>query len=158
MPHVFDLLDALNWPARLEGLVARVIHADWRGSADTSGAPGVAVELGRALVGANDWEFRVPRDFGGSGSDVERLLRHYGIAVWGQRVTGSYYVFNVKERQANWAEYLLRRAGIPLENRSFDARNLERAGRHSPGSLPPAWADRTPEEPTPVDRFLDLLG
>jgi len=49
-----------------------------------------------------------------NGYRVEKLLRRYGIRVWGRRIQGDTRSFIVKRKQAVWAEYLLCRAGVPL--------------------------------------------
>lgn len=142
MNLLMDLLDAFNWFDRLEGVFSRIVHADYQKAGRKSGAGGVAVELGRAIVGDNAWTFRVSRDCDWSGADIERFLGKYGIVIWGRRITSDQLIFSVKERQANWAEYLLMRRGIPLAGRTFNQANVGYGQEYAPGDAPPAWADR----------------
>jgi len=158
MPGVLDILDALNLLARVEALVGRLIFADWKGATGRSGPAGAASELGRALLGANAWELRIRRDGPWSGRDVARFLRHYGVQTWAGRVTTDHFIMYVKERQANWAEYLLRRRGIPLESAVYNPANLGYAQKYAPGDQPPAWADRDTARKGLADRLLDWFS
>lgn len=157
MPGLLDVIDALNILSRLEALVGRFVYADWKDAAEGHAAGGLANEAARSLVGANAWELRVSRDGHWSGSDVAHFLKHYGIDVWGGRTTTDHFIMYVKERQANWAEYLLRRRGIPVDSEVRNPANLVDAQHHAPGDQPPAWADRGAERRTTIDRLLDWL-
>lgn len=152
-----DFLDAFNLIDRVEGLISSVIHADWRGATRRSGPLGLVTEVGRTAFGANSWTFRVPLESDWSGSEIERFLKHYGIIIWGRRITGSHAIFSVKGRQAVWAEYLLLRRGIPLAGRLCDPNNLLYAQQHAPGDQPPAWADRKADRKSAADKLLDWL-
>lgn len=112
-----DFLDLFNWIDRAEWLVMALRYRD----------------LGRTV--------KVEHVDGQTGAGWEALLKRYHVVIYGRRVTSKYLVFRVKTRQAQWAEYLLLRAGAPVVTR-FDARNTAWAGRHTPGSMPPAWRDR----------------
>lgn len=142
MSHWLDFLDMFNFIDRLEGVFARFANADWSGATKQSGGAGIIAEFGRSVAGSNAWTFHVSRDCGWTGADIEGYLRKYGIVVWGRRITGEHLHFSVKERQANWAEYLLSRRGIPLSGRTFNELNPGYGQAHAPGDSPPAWADR----------------
>ncbi len=156
MPGFLDLMDMFNLVDRLEGLMSSLINADWKNASRRSGGAGVVTELGRTLVGANTWSFSIPRDAGWTGTSIEQFLKHYGIKVWGRRVTSQHFHFSVEERQANWAEYLLLRRGIPVEGRLFNPQNAAYGRQHAPGDQPPAWADRQRSRSL-LDRLSDLL-
>lgn len=158
MPGLLDILDAVNLLARLEALAGHLLFADWRGSAARGGPVATAAELGRALTGANAWEIRVRRDSQWSGRDVADFLRHYGVQTWAGRTTTDHFIMYVKKRQANWAEYLLRRRGIPLESESFNPANLVYAQKYAPGDQPPAWADQGRGRHGLVEKLLDWLS
>lgn len=51
---------------------------------------------------------------GWNGSSVESLLRQNGIKTWGGGFNGNDYFFTVSLEQAQEAEYILRRSGVPL--------------------------------------------
>lgn len=78
------------------------------------------------------------------GADVEAMLARRGVRVFGRRVTSKCGMLSVPTRQADWAEYILMRGGVPLLNGPRNAGNPGWAARHSPGELPPAWIDREP--------------
>ena len=157
MPGMLDVVDALNLLSRIDALIGRFVFADWKGTAQRNGAAGALGEGARALLGANAWEIRISRDGYWSGTDVARFLKHYGIAVWGGRTTSDHFVMYVKERQANWAEYLLRRRGISVDTAVRDPANLGYAQQHAPGDQPPAWADRDKPRKGFLDALADLL-
>jgi len=146
MPGFLDLVDAVNLIARVETLVGAIIY-NTRRSQKVSGVA--------ALPSAH--EIRVSRSGQWSGTDVERFLKHYGVDVWGGRTTSDQFVMYVKDRQANWAEYLLRRRGIPVESPVHNPRNLTYAGTHTSGDQPPAWADRDKKRGGLLDSILSIF-
>ncbi len=151
MKGLLDLSDALDVLVRLETFVGRFLYADWA-SVKRSGNPlRAAEEIGRAALGTNAWEIRVPRSHGWRGTDLTTFLRRYGIAAWGGRITDNHLIVTVKERQARWAEYLLLRRGVPVDSSVYDARNLEYAEAHAPGDQPVAWEDARSTGRDPID-------
>lgn len=152
-----DFLDAFDLINRAEGLVSRVLHFDRRRAAGGTPAVGFALELAKSAIGAEEWTFQLRRDSGWCGGDAERLLKHYGVPIWGRRFTGKHFVFSIPRRQANWAEYLLLRRGMTLDGPLFNPDNQRYALKYAPGDQPPAWADRGREPRNVVDRLGDLL-
>ncbi len=146
MPGLLDLVDAVNLLARVEAVVGALVY-NTRRSPKVSGTA--------ALPSAH--EIRVSRYGEWSGTDVARFLRHYGIAVWGGRATTDHFIMYVKERQANWAEYLLRRRGIQVESPIHNPRNLVYAQMHAPSDQPPAWADREKNQGGLIESILKIL-
>ena len=124
-----DIAGGMNWIDRIEGLITRL---RWRDV-------GHEITITRA-------------DKGGtlSGVEVESTLRRYGVRVCGRLHDSKTLSFTVKRRQARWAEYVLLRAGVPLESRLYDSRNMDWAARHS--GLPRAWADARPRRRWPWRR------
>jgi len=112
MNEIVELLARLDWFERLDAFL-------------------------RQLSGQDSWQFYVPRDCGWSGIEMERLLKRHGVKIWDRDFTRDCLTFRVKRRQANWAEYLLRRRGIPVVSQPFNPLNDEYARRHAPGSEPP---------------------
>jgi hypothetical protein len=148
---VFDVID------RIEGIVSSFLYADWRNAYRRAGVAGVSGELARTFVGANRRKFWVPRDAGWSGVDIERFLRKYGVAIWDRGFVGNDYFFCVKERQANWAEYLLLRRGVPISGPLFNPDNAAHGERYAPGDAPPAWVDRGQRPEDPIDKIAKWL-
>lgn len=91
---------------------------------------------------------------GFTGYNVEKLLRRYGVRVWGRKVSGTQRSFLVKRSQAVWAEYVLCRAGVPLLSPLIDPRNREYPERHPEDSMPDPW---TENGIGPIS-FVDYLG
>jgi hypothetical protein len=144
MADPLDLLDAFNWIDRAQGVLMSLRHARPRRRARQRGEAG-------------SWTFQIPRTAGWSGADIERFLNRYGIIVWGRRVTSQYLIFTVKRRQANWAEYLLLRRGIPVATQPYNSLNTAYGAAHAPGDAPPAWADRSPARQGLLDAVLSIF-
>jgi hypothetical protein len=101
--------------------------------------------LGRLMRHINDsrygpsHRFVVPRQSEWTGGDIRCLLERHGVRVWGRAITGSRLYFSVKKSQANWAEYLMLRHGIPVISAPVNAKNGIYARKYAPGSEPPPW-------------------
>ncbi len=71
------------------------------------------------------WTFFIPYDdalnAGWNGRDIEWLMKQYGIKTWGSQITNGDFFFCVSRNQAHWAEYLLLRNGIPVQEISLGA-------------------------------------
>jgi hypothetical protein len=157
MADPLELLAHLNVIDRIEGFVSGFLNADWQGAYRRNGADGLIGEFAASLTGRNAWQFYVPRDCGWSGIEMERLLRRHGVKIWDRDFTRDCLTFRVKRRQANWAEYLLRRRGIPVVSRSFNPLNDEYARRHAPGSEPPTRRQRRKTPGSLLDELIELL-
>jgi len=59
----------------------------------------------------------IPVDCGWSGFAIERYLHRYGIRTWGGMIVNRTIMLTVPLSQAEFAEYLLLREGLLLENR-----------------------------------------
>jgi hypothetical protein len=157
MGSIFDAIAYLDWIDRVEGLISSFLNADWKGSSRRAGLAGVIAELGRTISGGNRWRIYVPRDCSWSGAEIERFLESYGVNIWDRGFLGKDIYFSVKERQADWAEYLLLRRGIPLSGQLFNPQNAIYAQQYAPGDQPPAWGDRRERSRGWLDRFFDLF-
>lgn len=75
---------------------------------------------------SSKWQFHVTR-YHWSGYDVECLLRRYGIAITGRKTAHEadppYVTFWVDKSKANFAEYIMCRAGITMLNGMFNPNN-----------------------------------
>jgi hypothetical protein len=96
---------------------------------------------------------------GVTGHDVEKLLRTYGVRIWGREMSNpEERAFLVKGSQAVWAEYLMCRAGVPLTGALLDPRNATYAVEHIQDDMPEPW-DRGGIRPTSlVDKAIDWLA
>lgn len=123
---ILDILDdfvlgPLNMIDRLEGMIKGIMYKD----------------MGYQLV--------IPRyDKGGklTLNEAEAILRTYGVEVYRRTHDSQNMYFNVKKRQARWAEYLLLHAGAELRNPTFDDRNPGYVATHAPGWMPVPWSHK----------------
>lgn len=68
------------------------------------------------VVNGPAYTFRVPEACGWSGLQIERMLHDHGVRIWGQMIVKHTLLFTVRLAQARWAQYLLQRAGISIDN------------------------------------------
>lgn len=90
-----------------------------------------------------------------------RTLKRYGIRTYGYTFmlgNSEERGFRVRKEQAQWAEYLLLRAGVPLVERPHHPAN---ANVQPDGAMPQAWSKTKPKASAPSVGFagavLDLL-
>jgi hypothetical protein len=112
---MLDFLDMFNLVDRIEGLVRGLMYG--------GGTKTLKVEHSETV-----------------GQDYEDVLKKRGVKSFGRGVTSGELRWKVKERQARWAEYNLRRMNAPVTSKDVDPAN-RKAIRYQ-GALPPAWADR----------------
>ena len=112
---------------------------------------------GRAVHCAKQrFTLRADGDF--TGYEIEKMLRRYGIRIWGREMNDKEeHAFLVKRRQALWAEYLLCRAGVPLTCALLDPRNAHYREHHPPRSMPVPWTKHGVSPSGFVGHVLDLL-
>lgn len=154
---ILDFLSYFDWINRAEGFVSTFINADWKGSYNRYGYAGIAKELLSSLTGRNTWTFAIPRDCGWTGWEIEKMLNRYGVKVFGRGINSRELRFKVKLRQANWAEYLLLRAGIPIASPPFNPHNWEYARRWNPGTRPPHRRASRKAASGVVDKLIDYI-
>lgn len=103
----FELLSTFDWISPLKALAETVIHG----------------------VGHT---FYVDLDSGGwTGARCERLLKAKGMKVYGRCIAKGDAFFQVPKKQAEYAEYLLLSAGVPLKYHLFSERNRKYLGQSS---------------------------
>jgi hypothetical protein len=76
--------------------------------------------------------FLIPDDSGWSGHEIARHLRDHGVKCWGLMIVSGTLMVSVRAAQAGWAQYLLDRAGIPIEGGRVAA--AHRSVSSGPGS------------------------
>jgi hypothetical protein len=92
--------------------------------------------------------FLIPYDCGWSGRDIARLLESYGVKSWGHMVVERTFMLSVSQNQAQWAHYLLERAGILVENPPSGqpgSGQAQATSRSGPGREPRGLADTLKE-------------
>lgn len=122
----FDLID------RVEGIAFNFINGDWQKNKKKYGWTGVVKTFLTCLFQQNIYEFKVNRDSLWSGIQLEKALFRNGVKLGNRGLSWKgdeeYLYFWVKRRQQKWAEYLMMRMGIPVENVK-DKKNYEVANR-----------------------------
>jgi hypothetical protein len=108
---------------------ASLRHADWDEAA-SRGPLALLAEFFRALMGLSAWPFFVPIESEWHPSTIRSILDAHGIESWGWGKHGGEFFFQVKLRQANWAQYLLLQRGVPISGQLLDegARSAYRPG------------------------------
>lgn len=89
---------------------------------------------------------------------VEKILRRYGIRIWGRKMAKNQRSFLVKQSQAIWAEYILCRAGVPLISPLLDPRNVIYPAQHPGASMPTPWTEKGIPATSFVDHLCDWLA
>jgi hypothetical protein len=143
----FDPTNLLILPATLAG-AAR--YGDWRGSYPRADLLGVASEAVRSAVGTNTMAFFIPTKSQWKIHDVQALLLRHGIKLWGVGYWNGEMYFSVKRRQAHWAQYVMLRAGVPLQ------RCLLSGSRAVPNALP--VSEEAAPRPDAAGGLIDWLA
>lgn len=120
-------------------------HAEWKEATARWGLFGLIIEFFRAISGFSAWPFFIPVNSGWEPATIRPILNGYGIANWGWGKHSGEYFFQVRLRQASWAQYLLQQQGVPLSGQLLDESGrsayrpvTRRSLRPSPHSTPHA--------------------
>lgn len=124
MQGLWDFLDnyiygPLNYVDRIEGLIKAAKYQD------------------------AGHQFAIPRpDKGGKYAlrKIEKLLQEYGVAVFCRTFDADNHYFRVKQRQAEWAEYLMLLKGVELQSPLINPQNAIYAARAPAGWMPRPWS------------------
>lgn len=130
-------------------------YADWNGAYQTNGILGLIIEFFRSLVGANTWPFFIDSN-GSSKGQIQNILGHYHIKMWGWGYSQGYFFFRVKRRQAHWCQDILLQKGVPIKGRLFQE-NSSTKSRNTPAQRSSKESHQHPpqEQRTPQDRAKD---
>ena len=58
--------------------------------------------------------FMIPQDCGYTGGEITAILKASGVRTWGELIVNGTIMFTVRPAQADFARYLLQRAGLPI--------------------------------------------
>jgi len=86
------------------------------------------IALAETAIYGHGWTFYLDLDSGWTGARCEKLLKSKGVKVYGRCIAKGDAFFQVPEKQAEWAEYLLLKAGVPLKYHLFSERNRKVVG------------------------------
>ena len=130
---VDDLLGALNILDWGEGLVRGALAGDMVGHRIALPHPDSDFWKQRNSDGLQVWTL----------NEVIALLKGYHVKTYNRGFNSDEIWIHVPRRQANWAEYLLQRAGAPVKMSTVDPRNAQWASqaKHG-GKMPARWDDQ----------------
>ena len=86
------------------------------------------IALTETAIHGHGWTFYLDLDSGWTGARCEKLLRSKGVKVYGRCIANGDAFFQVPKKQAEYAEYLLLKAGAPLKYHLFSERNRKYIG------------------------------
>jgi hypothetical protein len=112
------------------------------------------ITIVQTILNGPSHTFHVPAGCGWSGLAIERLLRDHGVRIWGKMIFNRTIMFTVRLPQAMWAQYLLQRAGIPIDNPLVraPAQKLGKTRRKGPTRSAVGTLEAS------LDRLDDVLG
>lgn len=113
--------------------------------------------IGNVRYGAHH-QFHIPLDGAWTGGACEELLARHGVRIWDRGLTSDTVFFSVKAEQANWAEYLLKRRGIPVVSAPVNPQNDTYAQWYAPGDEPPNWQRKAKPKPSWAGDLLSFLN
>jgi len=64
------------------------------------------------ITNGGGYTFLIPEDCGWTGHEIAKMLHSRGIKTWGHMIVNHTFMISVKPSQANFAHYLLERAGL----------------------------------------------
>jgi hypothetical protein len=134
MFKIFEALTMFDWITPLWGMFQDIRHDP-------------------TLLQTNSWTFFIPYEKsaqgGWNGFAITGLLNRYGIKTWGSQITNGQFFFSVKLDQAQWAEYLLLRKGVPINEKYLGAPRPKGRANKPPGGSGESSGDSF---------FDDLIG
>jgi hypothetical protein len=89
------------------------------------------IALTETAIHGHGWTFYLDLNSGWTGARCEKLLRSKGVKVYGRCIAKGDAFFQVPKKQAEYAEYLLLKAGAPLKYHLFSERNRKYMGQSS---------------------------
>ena len=136
MDRLLEFLTNFYWPLLPQVLVESLWHADWSYAYQRHGLAGLAAQFLHSIAGTNSYPFLVPMRCGWSGQQIQQLLASKGIRMWGWSFSDGIFLFHVRKKQAAWAQYAMRRAGISLQGPLLDESEIERNPADSGNAVP----------------------
>ena len=123
MIKLLEFLTSFYWLYLPDVIVGSFWHADWKSVYRRAGIYGLLMECVDSLLGTNTWTFFVPLCGTWSGHDINHLLAQHGIEMWGWGFAYGELFFRVRKSKAEWAQYLMLRAGVQLKHRLLAAKS-----------------------------------
>lgn len=137
LDDLLDMIAAMDVFDQLDRLIGGLAHFHRR--ALKRGGVHHAQAIAQTLLFANGRVLQIKRSAIWSGKEVEDLLKRYHIAIWGRWFSKLELEFAVPKWQARWAEYIMRRAGVPVTS-VVDPHNSRWAAQYT--QAPKPWGRR----------------
>lgn len=114
MLRVLEFLTGFYWLLLPETIIATLLRANWRRAYSRHGPAGLLLETTESIIGTNTCVFFVPIDGEWDGSSIARLLKQYGIAMWGWGYQNHELFFHVRRQDAWSAQRIMWQSGVDL--------------------------------------------
>jgi hypothetical protein len=113
MRKFFEVLSIFDWVTPTIGLTETFVHDP-------------------TPLQSNSWTFFIPYNTaqrsGWNERGIRAILDQNGISSWGSQITNGELFFSVGLDQAQWAEYLLLKQGVPISEKFMGAPAPKRKG------------------------------
>lgn len=109
-----EFLTGFYWPLLPEAIFQTLRRANWNRAYARNGAPGLLLEAAESVLGTNTCVFFTPIDGEWDGRSIAKLLKQYGIHMWGWGYECHEFFFHVRREDAAWAQQIMHYAGVEL--------------------------------------------
>lgn len=114
MLRLLEFLTNFYWPLLPETLFGTLRRAKWRRAFARYGPAGLLTETAESIIGTNTYVFFVPLAGQWDGRSIAKLLKQYGIDMWGWGFWDRELFFHVHRDDAWFAQDVLISAGVEL--------------------------------------------
>lgn len=114
MLGLLEFLTGFDWLLFPETILQTLRRANWHRAYARHGAPGLLLEAAESVLGTNTCVFFTPIDGAWDGRSIAKLLRQYGIHMWGWGYECHEFFFHVRREDAAWAQQIMHYAGVEL--------------------------------------------
>jgi hypothetical protein len=111
---ILEFLTSFYWPLLAETIFGTLRRANWRRAYARHGPAGLLLETAESIVGTNAYIFFVPMTGKWDGYSIAKLLKQYGIDMWGWGFWNRELFFHVRRDDAWQAQDILLSAGVEL--------------------------------------------
>jgi hypothetical protein len=114
MLWMLEFLTSFYWPLLPQAILGTLRRANWRRAYARHGPAGLLLETAESMIGTNTFMFFVPLTGQWDGYTIAKLLRQYGIPMWGWGFWNQELFFHVRRDDVWFAQDVLLSAGVEL--------------------------------------------
>jgi hypothetical protein len=114
MLWILEFLTSFYWLLLPETLWGSMRRANWGRAYSRRGMAGLLLETAESIIGSNTYIFFVPLAGRWDGYSIRKLLRQYGIDIWGWGFSHQELFFHVRRQDAWDAQEIMMGAGVEL--------------------------------------------